>query len=342
MNITENIPISQLTTMRLGGTARYLIEIENDADLKSAYDFAQEKNLPTYILGDGSNVIGRDAGFEGAIMLNHLKGIEVISESGKEITLRVASGEELDALVDYAVAGNWHGVEALAAIPGTVGGAVMQNAGAYGQEMSQVLLGVDAYDIQAGEYVHIAVSDMNLCYRHSIFNSSGPNSAKGRYFIVAALVRLHRQEIQGELYGSLQAYLTEQNIKDRHAKTIRNAVTDIRAQKLPDSETTASSGSFFKNIIIDETDIEPLRKRYPGIPIFLIGNCWEIASGWLIERAGLKGKLLHGMRVSDKAALILINESAGSYEKLCKARAEIIAAVKEEFGFELEQEPEEI
>ena len=342
MNIKENVSISQLTTMRLGGVARYLIEIENEADLKRAYDFVRENNLVTYILGDGSNVIGRDAGFDGAVLLNGLKGIEVVSENKDEITLRVASGEELDALVDFAVARGWYGVEALAAIPGTVGGAVMQNAGAYGQEMSQVLLGVDVYDIETGEFVHIAVDDMDLCYRRSIFNSAGPNSAKGKYFIVAALVRLHKQEIQGELYGSLQAYLIEHGIEGRQAKTICDAVTDIRAQKLPDPETTASSGSFFKNITIDEVDIEALRTKYPGIPIFLIGNCWEIASGWLIEQVGLKGKLLHGMRVSDKAALILINESAGSYDNLCKARAEIAAAVKEKFGFELEQEPEEI
>ncbi|MCL2745503.1 MAG: UDP-N-acetylmuramate dehydrogenase [Coriobacteriia bacterium] len=342
MKIKENVRISQLTTMRLGAAARYLIEIEEEADLEPAYAFARKDNLPTYILGDGSNVIGRDEGFAGVVMLNRLKGIEAISESSDELILRVATGEELDALVDYAVAADWYGVEALAAIPGTVGGAVMQNAGAYGQEMSQVLLGVDAFDIKTGEFVHIPVGDLALCYRHSIFNSDGPDSAKGRYFIVAAKVRLHRQEIQGELYGSLQAYLSEHAIEDRRAKTVRDAVTTIRDNKLPDSVTTASSGSFFKNITIDEADIEPLRARYPGIPIFLIGNCWEIASGWLIEQAGLKGKLLHGMRVSDKAALILINESAGSYDDLCRARAQIAAAVKEKFGFQLEQEPEEI
>ncbi|MCL2403359.1 MAG: UDP-N-acetylmuramate dehydrogenase [Coriobacteriia bacterium] len=342
MNIQENFSISQLTTMRLGGAARYLIEIEKEADLGPAYEFAGNHQLPTYILGDGSNVIGRDEGFAGVVMLNRLKGIEPISEDSDKLIVRVATGEELDALVDYAVAGDWYGAEALAAIPGTVGGAVMQNAGAYGQEMSQILVGVDAYDTQTGELIHIPVDELALCYRHSIFNSDGPDSVKGRYFIVAARVRLHRTEIQGELYGSLQAYLLENDITDRRAKTIRDAVTNIRTQKLPDSTVMASSGSFFKNITIDEADIEPLRAQYPGIPIFLIGNCWEVASGWLIEQAGLKGKLLHGMRVSDKAALILINESADSYEDLCRARAEIIAAVEEKFGFRLEQEPEEI
>jgi len=342
MVIQENIAIAQLTTMRLGGAARYLIQIDNATDLSDAYAFARDKDIPTYILGDGSNVICSDKGFSGAVLLNRLKGIEVLCETPSRITLRVATGEQLDDLAAYAVAGNWCGVEALTEIPGTVGGAVMQNAGAYGQEISQVLLGVDAYDIKQGEFVHIPVDDMDLCYRHSIFNSDGPSSARGKYFLTAAHIHLHREEIQGELYGSLQAYLSEHEIDGRSAKTIRDAVKAIRISKLPDSATMASSGSFFKNITVDESELKDLRMRFPGIPIFLIGNRWEIPSGWLIEQAGLKGKLLHGMRVSEKAALILINESADTYENLSKARTEIAAAVKDKFGFELEQEPEEM
>jgi len=346
MEIWENTPISALTTMRLGGNARYSIAITNEKDLLDAYRFAREQGLPTYVLGGGSNVVGKDAGFRGVVLLNQLTGIEVLDEQDSEITLRVGSGEDLDALVDYAVQRGWCGVEALAAIPGTVGGAVMQNAGAYGQEIAQVLLGVDAYDTQSNtqreEFVHLPVDDLELCYRSSIFNSVAPGSAKGRYFITAAVVRLHRREIQGDLYGSLQAYLSEHAITNCRPQTICDAVTAIRGAKLPDPETTASSGSFFKNITVEESQIESLRERYPGIPIYLIGSCWEIASGWLVEQAGLKGQLINGMRVSDKAALILINESAGGYGDLAAAREAIIAAVKERFGFTLQQEPEEM
>jgi len=167
-------------------------------------------------------------------------------------------------------------------------------------------------------------------------------SAKGRYFITAATLPLHKCEIQGNLYGSLQAHLSEQGITDRQPQTICDAVNTIRALKLPDSRTTASSGSFFKNITVDESQVESLRQRYPGIPIYMIGNCWEVASGWLVEQAGLKGQLLNGMRVSEKAALILINESARNYDDLAAAREAIVAAVKEQFGFTLEQEPEEL
>jgi UDP-N-acetylmuramate dehydrogenase len=342
MNTQKNVLISQLTTMRLGGLARYLIEIKSESDLIPAYDFVDENNLPTYILGGGSNVIGRDQTFEGAIILNRLLGIEEVRKTGDELILRVATGVDLDALVDYAVDRSWYGIEALAMIPGTVGGAIMQNAGAYGQEMAQVLEGVDAFNIEARQHVHISADKLEMGYRHSIFNCRAGRGVKGKYFITAAHLRLHKQEIQGQLYGSLQDYLTTNGVEDRRAETIRDAVNDIRASKLPDSATTASSGSFFKNITVNPRDMDALHQRFPGIPIFEVGSRWEVPSGWLIEQVGLKGQLLHGMRVSDKAALILINESAESYESLAKARAEIAAAVKEKFGFELEQEPEEI
>ena len=342
MKLSENTSISALTTMRLGGNARYTVDIETLADLTGAYEFARAKNLPTYILGGGSNVVGTDADFNGLVMLNRLTGIEVISEQSDEITLCVGSGEDLDTLVDYAVQRGWCGIEALAAIPGTVGGAIMQNAGAYGQEIAQVLLGVDVYDTAFAKFVHLPTADLKLCYRSSIFNSMEAGSAKGRYFITAATLRLHKCEIQGNLYGSLQAHLSEQGITDRQPQTICDAVNTIRALKLPDSRTTASSGSFFKNITVDESQVESLRQRYPGIPIYMIGNCWEVASGWLVEQAGLKGQLLNGMRVSEKAALILINESARNYDDLAAAREAIVAAVKEQFGFTLEQEPEEL
>ncbi|MCL2679995.1 MAG: UDP-N-acetylmuramate dehydrogenase [Coriobacteriia bacterium] len=342
MKVSTNTPVSALTTMRLGGDARYCITITTPSDLADAYAFAADKGLPTYILGGGSNVVGRDGGFDGVIMLNQLKSITAVSETSDQLLLRVGSGEDLDALVHFTVARDWCGIEALAAIPGTVGGAIMQNAGAYGQEIAQVLLGVDVYDTQTGEHVHLPTDDLALCYRRSIFNSDGPDSAKGRYFITAALLNLHKNELAGDLYGSLQDYLDKNDISDRRPQTICAAVTVIRGEKLPDPATTASSGSFFKNITIDQADIEPLRTQYPGIPIFLIGNCWEIASGWLIEQVGLKGQLIDGMRVSDKAALILINESAAGYDDLARARETIVAAVKERFGFTLQQEPEEL
>lgn len=324
--------------MRLGGPARYVFAVESEECVQSGYHWAAQRGLRTYVIGGGSNIVGRDEGFDGVVLVNRLRGRAVVAESADELLLKVGSGEVLDDIVRWCVDRGWCGMEALSAIPGTVGGAVMQNAGAYGQEMADVLVSVEAYDIAAEEYVVIDLGELDLSYRRSIFNTT----ARGRYFIVSATLRLHQREIEGELYWSLQSYLDEQGVGDRHPQSIRAAVSAIRGEKLPDPTVQASSGSFFKNIGVCEEDIEGLRARFPGIPIYQIGGCWEIASGWLIEQTGLKGKLLHGMRVSDKAALILINESARSYADLAAARTEIIAAVKERFGFTLEQEPEEL
>ena len=324
--------------MRLGGAARYVACVCTPQDIGEAYQFAREHGLPTYVLGGGSNVVGRDEGFDGVVLLNRLSGLRIVEEADNTVVIEAATGELLDDLAAFASKRGYTGLEAMSAIPGAVGGAVMQNAGAYGQELADVLVAVKAYDTQSGEFVTFERDELELSYRHSIFNSS----AQGRYFITAAVVKLHRGEMEGELYWSLQTYLDERGISDRRPMTIRAAVSAIRAEKLPDPAEFASSGSFFKNITVREDEIEGLRERFDGIPIYLIGSCWEIASGWLIEQAGLKGKLLHGMRVSDKAALILINESARSYADLAAARAEITQAVQEKFGLTLCQEPEEL
>ena len=334
----EQLSIAQLTTMRLGGPIAQVVEIHSPQDCVAAYDYAARQGLPVYVLGGGSNVIGRDEGFDGVVLLNRLTGIEVVAEDRAAITIKAASGEELDALANFATARGYSGVEALSAIPGTVGGAVMQNAGAYGQETADVLGCVEVYDIADRRITTLQRDELDLSYRHSIFNSS----AKGRYFLLSATISLRAREMTGELFWSLQSWLDEHAITDRCPQTIRDAVTAIRADKLPDPAVEASSGSFFKNVTIHEDEIAPLRERWPGIPIFKIGSCWEVASGWLIEQCGLKGQLLHGMRVSPKAALILINESARGYDDLAAARDEIRAAVKEKFGFLLEQEPEEL
>ncbi|MDR2036107.1 MAG: UDP-N-acetylmuramate dehydrogenase, partial [Coriobacteriales bacterium] len=289
MQTTQHVAISDLTTMRLGGPATCVTEVCSSDGCVRAYEFAAAKGLPVYVLGGGSNVIGRDEGFDGVVLLNKLVGIEVIDESPTEVTIKVASGEELDNLVAFATARGLSGIEALSAIPGSVGGAVMQNAGAYGQEIADVLGSVEVYDTLEHQFVVLEQSKLDLAYRHSIFNSS----AKGRYFILSATVRLSRSVLEGVLFGSLQAYLDERKITDRSPEIIRNAVMDIRATKLPDPLNEASSGSFFKNVTIRKDERKALRERHPGMPVFETELGWRISSGWMIEQCGLSGQLLH-------------------------------------------------
>ena len=338
MNIRENVSFSELTTMRLGGNARYVIEIQDADDLIGAYDFADEKSLPVVVLGGGSNTIARDGDFSGVILLNKIVGIEALSDNDGLTIIRCGSGVVLDVLVDFAVAHGLTGIESMSLIPGTVGGAVVQNAGAYGQDLSQVLTKVSAYDAQKRQVVELDRDSLDFSYRQSIFNSSD----RGHYFITAIDIELRRGEITDELYKSLQAYLDEHNITNRSPLTVRQAVIDIRSNKLPDPAVEPSAGSFFHNVTVTDAQANQLRADYPDVPIFRMNDKNVLSAGWLIEKCGLKGKTIHGMRISDKAALVLINDSATSYADLDVARSEIMSAVRDKFGLILEQEPEEI
>ena len=316
--------------MRLGGLAQYVIELETVEDVREAYLFAKERKLPVFILGSGSNVIGKDEGFKGVILLNRIKGIHFVDD----LTLIANGGELLDDLVAFSTDHDLSGIEALSAIPGTVGAAPVQNVGAYGQEIAQVLDSVYAFDRVNEEFVTIEAKDMDLGYRHSIFNE-GENV--GRYLIVSIKIHLNHGTLKPPFYTSLQSYVEDHEISDFSPKSIRSMVTEIRWSKLPKPEEYASSGSFFKNVYLDDQEAERLRAQ--DVPVWE-GN--KVPSGWLIDHAGLKGKVFHGMRVSEKAALILINESAECYAHLQLAKDEIVSIIKEKYGLTLQQEPVEL
>lgn len=324
--------------MRLGGAARYVVTLENVDDIEKAYNFAQDKHLSTWIMGGGANTIGRDEGFDGVIILNRLKGIKIIEEDTENVLIEAMGGEVWDDLVKFACERGYSGIEAMSAIPGTVGAAPVQNIGAYGQDISQTLESVVAYDTKLQKFCTIPKSAMQMRYRKTIFNDG---EDAGRFLIVSIIIKLHKQPLTPPFYNSLQKYLDEHNITDYTPQNIREAVMAIRAEKLPDPEKVASSGSFFQNVYLDKNEAEIAEQQ--GIPIWRSedGN-GKINGGWLIEQCGLKGKITRGMRVSDKAALVLINESAQSYADLAAARDEIRGAVAEKFGLVLNQEPVEI
>jgi UDP-N-acetylmuramate dehydrogenase len=325
--------------MRLGGKAAFAAEVTSELDVETAYVFAKKNQLATYILGGGSNTVARDAGFGGLVLLNKITGINVVKKTTSDtFTLRIGSGEILDNVVSFTTKRGLTGIEALSSLPGTIGGAAIQNSGAYGQELAQVLYSVEVYDTKEKVFKALSKADIDYSYRHSIFNST----AKGRYFVTAVCITLKTGEIKGELYKSLQNFLDANGFSDRSPQTIRSAVMSIRASKLPDPKVIASAGSFFKNVNITSEEAREYRKKFPNMPVHKVGKNWEISSGWLIEQTGLKGQILHGMLVSDKAALILINQSAQSYADLDAARRQITASVHQLFGIELQQEPEEI
>ena len=319
--------------MRLGGPAKYVIDIEKLDDVAPAFDFVAEKNLPFYILGGGANTIARDDGFPGVIIRNTMTGIRDIIP-GERVT--ALGGTDWDAVVAYTTERGLTGIEALSKIPGTAGAAPVQNIGAYGQELADTFLSAEVYDIKNKSFKTLQKSDFGFSYRRSILNST----KKGQYFVISITLELKPGTMSRPFYNSIERYIDEHHCTDFSPASIRDIVSTIRSDKLPDPAKKASAGSFFKNIYLTEDEAKAAEAK--SIPVYHGHDGLKINSGWLIEQCGLKGKLLHGIRVCDAAALVLINESATSYDDLAAARTEIIKSVHDKFGYQLEQEPNEI
>lgn len=339
MDIHTNIPLKNYTTMRLGGNARFMTDIHTPAEVADICKKAREQNLPIFILGGGSNVIVRDEGFNGLVIRNRIPGFEVIANTASGTTIKIGAGEVWDEVVKRTVDMHLTGIEAMSAIPGTAGAAPVQNVGAYGQEIADTLLSLEAYDIDNDQFVTLMAADCGFAYRDSIFRGS----EAGRYVITSITLRLYKAAPQPPFYAAVEKYFTEHAITLFTPQAIRDAVIAIRTDKLPDPKQRPNTGSFFKNAIIEDWQLNDLRQTYPDIPTYDMpdGN-FKVPTGWLIEQTGLKGQLLHGMRVHDKNALVLINESATSYQDLADARDEIIGAVRDKFRIMISQEPLEM
>ncbi len=325
--------------MRLGGNARFIAEAHNLDELAALYANAKKLSQPIFVLGGGSNMIIPDQGFNGLVICIRIPGFEIISDDEDTTVIKVGAGEIWDSVVKRTVDMNLTGIEALSAIPGTTGGAPVQNIGAYGQEVADAIVSVEAYDVQTGAFVRLENSDCGFSYRHSIFRGS----EQGRYTITSVTMRLFKANPAPPFYESLQKYLDENNITDYTPTVIRDAVITIRSDKLPDPAQLPNAGSFFKNAIIESWQVDQLHQQYPDMPAYEMDKeHYKVPSGWLIQEAGFKGELLHGMRVHTGNALVLINESATGYADLAAAREEIINAVRDQFQITIEQEPLEM
>lgn len=339
MDIHTNIPLKNLTTMKLGGPAQFFAEAHTVQELHEFYTDAEAKNVPIFILGGGSNVIAHDEGFKGLVLRIKIPGFEVVSDDLNSTTLKVGAGEMWDDIVKRTVDMRLSGIEAMSAIPGTFGAAPVQNVGAYGQEIADTLVSLEAYDSETHTVVTLQNADCGFAYRHSIFRGS----QQGRYVITSVTLRLSKTLPSPPFYEGLQKYFDEHNISVFTQQVVRDAVMAIRADKLPDPAIKPNTGSFFKNAIIESWQRDELLQQYPDAKMYdMADGRVKIPSGWLIERAGLKGQVLHGMRVNDKNALVLINESATSYADLAAARDEIIGKIRDTFRIQIEQEPLEI
>lgn len=339
MDIHTNIPLKNYLTMKLGGNARFMTDIHSPDDIPELITRAKSQQLPIFILGGGSNTLVRDEGFPGIVLRNRIMGFKVTAETPSDATIEIGAGENWDDVVKRVVDMKLSGIECLSAIPGTAGAAPVQNIGAYGQEIAETLVSLQAYDMQTDKFATLTNEECRFSYRSSIFREQDT----GRYVITGITLRLYKSPPKPPFYQAVQDYLDNNGVSIYTAETLRQAVMAIRADKLPDPRERPNTGSFFKNALVEDWQLEDIRRDYPDAPVYEMGgSTHKISTGWLIEQAGLKGSLLHGMRVHDRNALVLINESASSYADIAAARSEIIGAVRDKFRIQIEQEPLEM
>ncbi len=336
MKIETNYNLSKLNTFGILAYAKFFAEISSEADLKELFNISEFKNNRKFFLGGGSNILFTKD-FDGLIILNKLEGIEILKEDSKNVWLKSMGGEMWHNLVIFSVEHGLWGIENLAFIPGTVGAAPVQNIGAYGVELKDILENIEAFDVQTGEKKIFNKEECRFGYRDSIFK----NELKGRYFITAIVLKLSKIENKNINYKILQDYLEKNKIEVKNSKDISDAVTAIRKSKLPNPAIIPNAGSFFKNIFIKETEFKELQKKYPDMPFFEEDKLIKIPAGWLIERCGpadgisWKGYRLGNVGVHDKQALVLVNYGRAKGEEVLNLANKIITNVREKFSLEL-------
>ena len=339
MDVKENVSLASYSTMRLGGNARYLAEAKTDNEVQELVAWAKSKGIGFIVIGGGSNIVWRDEGFPGLVIVDKVMGKDLLHEDDVGATVRLGGGENWDESVAWTVKRDLSGIEFLSLIPGTVGAAPVQNIGAYGGELSRVLKEVAVYDTQAGCFESILNESCGFSYRDSRFKSAD----KGRFVITHIVLELKKTHPQPPFYESLQTYFDEHDIREFSPSVIRESVIAIRSSKLPDPAEVANNGSFFTNPTIEQSRFDELKQRYPEIKGWPASEGRiKLAAGWLVEQAGFKG--IHdeqtGMATWGKQALVLVNEHAHSTSDLLKFKQKIVDEVQQRFGLTLEQEPE--
>lgn len=340
MEIYEDYDLTKLNTFGISTRAKFFVEIHNENDLKELFSLSEFKQNKKIFLGGGSNVLFTK-NFDGIVILNKLQGIEILAEDSETVTIRAMGGEIWHDLVIFAVNREYWGIENLAIIPGTVGAAPMQNIGAYGAELKNVLVNVEAYEIKNGGKRIFSTEECELGYRDSVFK----NKLKNKYFISAITLKLSKIPKPNTSYKILAEFLEKSSkaspVAGLRPRDISDAVTSIRQSKLPDPRVIPNAGSFFKNIFVKKEQFQTLQADFSGMPYFEEGEMIKIPSAWLIEQCGpanrtsWKGYRTGNVGVHERQALVLVNYGGATGLELVELARRIMESVKEKFDLEL-------
>ena len=341
LHIQENVPLAPLTTLRVGGKARFFVRAENIGDVEAAVAFARGRELPLFVLGGGSNLLVSDRGWDGMVIQVGVHGINERQGESKTF-FEVGAGVDWDAFVAHCVERNCGGIECLSGIPGSVGGTPVQNVGAYGQEVSQTTASVLAFDLAENRVRELTAAECEFSYRGSIFNTS----QRERYIILRATYMLSSNSTPSLGYRDLQEYFAGRDGAPTLAQ-VRDAVRKIRASKgmLLAAGDPGSAGSFFKNPVLSASQHEELvsraAKRGLEVPSYpALSSQRKISAAWLVENSGFsKGYVRGRAGISSKHALAIVNLGGATAAEIVGLKDEIQAEVERAWGVRLETEP---
>jgi UDP-N-acetylmuramate dehydrogenase len=331
--LIENAPLAALNTLRVAATARWLATLRDAAALPALLDSPAAQG-PVLVLGEGSNVLFA-ADFPGLVLRPAFADVRVIDDDGGAATVRAEAGASWDGLVDWTLARGLGGLENLALIPGLVGAAPIQNIGAYGTEVAESIVCVEAWDRNARRAVRLARDECAFGYRDSLFKRD-----PGRWIVTAVEFRLSRTAPLRLDYSGVREELAVMSATAPTAQQVAEAVRRLRRRKLPDPAVIGNAGSFFKNPVIDAAAAGRLREAYPDAPVFPAGPALaKLSAAWLIERCGWRGHREGDAGIAAQHALVLVNHGHASGAELVALARRVAESVQQRFGVRLEPEP---
>ena len=346
MNTSENVPLARYTTLRIGGPARYFVEVASENELREALAFARSKNLPIFILGGGSNVLFADRGFDGVVIRPMIMGREIVEETDNYVKIKIGAGEVLDKVIEWTVGNSWWGLENLSFIPGLTGALAIQNVGAYGQEASEVIESVEVLDRSSYELRIMTHEECDFTYRHSRFNTYDKN----KYVILKICLKLPKQGAPNLAYKDLQEYFDG---KATSQTDVRKAVISIRTKKGQDQNEFWTAGSFFSNFKLTHVEFENLVKKVGNnkegelrelvkkVSAPSDGGKIKVPAAWILDRLlNLKGFQVGGAKLSDRQVLNLINTGGATARDCIELFEKVRELVREKTGLVLVNEPE--
>lgn len=335
MVIQENISLQPFNTFGIPATARYLVRITSQAELEQVIQHPVYSNNRRFILGGGSNVLFTKD-FDGLVMKVEIMGKSLVEETSESMLVTAGAGEAWHPFVMSCVEQSLGGIENLSLIPGTVGAAPIQNIGAYGVELKQVIAYVDGIDLDAGVSRRFTRDECQFEYRDSVFK----HTLKEKFLISSITLRLMKKNHPMVThYGAIKEVLNEKKIDHPTIRDVSNAVIAIRRSKLPDPTLLGNAGSFFKNPVVDVNLARSIQDKYPSAPVYPIDNQFvKMAAGWLIEQCGWKGKKIGRVGVHDQQALVLVNFGGANGEEIHQLATEIQQSVLQKFGITLMME----